>query len=273
MSKGMKIKYGTPESREKKKLAYIFRQNKELERELYNINKNILDTTVNEYMALVKPYLTDNELDKSRLIKDAQSNPNLIYKMRRLNDRIEFLSDALAKKLDKDLTKILINDYIYIFDETRLNPTLGTPNELLIRQALLRPWTEDNINYSTRIWRNRDTLVRTLKQEITTSMITGQSIDKTVKRVQSRIGQSQYNCQRLVRTETMHCYTEATKEVYRQEGVERIQILTGGAPRTCPICEAIENMGTVNLDQAELNGWLPPIHPNCRCCIIPIRKE
>lgn len=272
MSKGMKIKYGTPESREKKKLAYLFNQNKSLEKELYEINKNLLDTTVNEYVALVKPYLTEDGLNKSKLIYDAEHNPNLIYKMRRLDERIEFLSNSLAEKLDKDLTDILIRDYIYIFEETRLNPILGSPNELLVKQAIQRPWA-DGINYSSRIWKNRDILTSTLKKEITESMITGRPLNKTVKRIQDRIGQSQYNCQRLIRTETMHCYAEAAKEAYRQEGVDKIQILTGGAPRTCPICEAIENMGTVSLDEAEANNWLPPIHPNCRCCMIPIRKE
>jgi hypothetical protein len=51
---------------------------------------------------------------------------------------------------------------------------------------------------------------------------------------------------------------------------ERVNVLTAGDDRVCPICEDLEGGGPYDLDTALS---LIPAHPNCRCALIPADDE
>lgn len=87
----------------------------------------------------------------------------------------------------------------------------------------------------------------------------------------------------ISRTEVINSYTDATLNQYESVGVEGVtvksELLTAHDERVCEICEAIEEMGVFILKQirnktVEIAGKLyrikPPIHPQCRCTLLPV---
>jgi hypothetical protein len=97
---------------------------------------------------------------------------------------------------------------------------------------------------------------------------------------------------RVARTETLKASNNATNEAYKQTGYvkQKAWVVNPGA---CPECEAFEGK-TIDLDESFLRQGEsytytdadgeeqsssntyddvdnPPLHPNCRCTIIPVR--
>lgn len=80
----------------------------------------------------------------------------------------------------------------------------------------------------------------------------------------------------LARTETINAHSSATIERYRQQGVEAVglepeaAIQTAGDQRVCEQCADAAQRGPWSLDELEGSEFQPPLHPNCRCTVIPI---
>jgi len=95
----------------------------------------------------------------------------------------------------------------------------------------------------------------------------------------------------LARTEVINSYAEATLDRYERAGVDGVTVSgefsTADDSRVCPICEAIEGAThgidamrsetfTYETDDDEpdsLGGEYPvkpPVHPQCRCAILPV---
>ncbi len=105
---------------------------------------------------------------------------------------------------------------------------------------------------------------------------------RTVQRTQAEV---------LARTETINSYSEATLDRFDRAGVGGATVsgefATADDERVCPICEAIEGTtyGTDEMRSAtfafqpsdsepdHLGGEYPvkpPVHPQCRCAILPV---
>lgn len=77
----------------------------------------------------------------------------------------------------------------------------------------------------------------------------------------------------IARTELTATYAEATLNSFEEMGVEGVEVeaefATAGDDSVCPECEDLE--GQV-FGISEARGMLP-VHPNCRCALLPILKE
>lgn len=77
----------------------------------------------------------------------------------------------------------------------------------------------------------------------------------------------------IARTEMTAAYAEATLNSYEEAGVEGVEVeaevATAGDEQVCPECEDLE--GKV-FEISEARGLLP-VHPNCRCALLPVVKE
>lgn len=79
----------------------------------------------------------------------------------------------------------------------------------------------------------------------------------------------------LARTETIRAHNEAALRRYGEvlgpdaEVTARVEWLTAGDNRVCPICQGLEGV-VMGLERAR--GMIP-IHPNCRCAWIPVLRS
>lgn len=117
---------------------------------------------------------------------------------------------------------------------------------------------------------DRDTLVKIL----TDGLASGQSVPEIRTAIQAdfdNITKSQ--AQRITRTEVLRASNQASLDAYKQSGVvEGKQWLTAGADDECADYEG----DIVALDDnfygydTEFQDGDPPLHPNCRCVILPV---
>lgn len=130
-------------------------------------------------------------------------------------------------------------------------------------------WTPDKTHYSSRIWKNKAEMADTLEQGLMDAVTRGLSKDKIVDSMLSIVGNDRYKAERIVRTELTHIQNQACLDTYKKAGVEYYEFLAAMDDRTSEECEEL-NGERFRLDEACTGVNFPPIHPNCRCTIIPV---
>lgn len=136
-----------------------------------------------------------------------------------------------------------------------------------------------------------------IRQTLSEGVDNGESIPKLRARIENVYEEAtSYRAERIARTEVLRASNFATEEAYRQSGVvEAKEWLTAHDERVCPWCgpkdgEVIdlgssfaekgdtivgtnENGKRVRLNIGLMDVKAPPLHPNCRCTLIPVIKE
>lgn len=135
-----------------------------------------------------------------------------------------------------------------------------------VEEVLLFPWS--GANYSDRIWKEKGHLMLAIKEDLTQSMIQGESMYKAAARVKKRMGSTAFNCTRLARTEIMRASNEGHIKAIQEDGIEKVQWLATLDERTCDICGP-KDMKIYSLNERPTM----PAHPQCRCCWIPVISD
>ena len=82
-----------------------------------------------------------------------------------------------------------------------------------------------------------------------------------------------YNqAKRITKTELSHILVQSAVDRYKAAGIDAYQFYTVEDERTCEECGALHGQIFPFLN-AEIGENMPPIHPNCRCTILPIIEE
>ena len=133
------------------------------------------------------------------------------------------------------------------------------------------------------------TIVKNLREKLAAGMEASESLRDLRDRVQEVfVGLGNYGAERIARTETIWAWNEGAKQGYKQSGVvEKLQWVSSGDQRSCDFCLdmdgaiiGIDNSFFDKGDSYEVNDREldfeyekidhPPLHPNCRCCIVPV---
>ncbi len=155
---------------------------------------------------------------------------------------------------------------------------MNAPYEKLLRESTHK--MASNFN---------DETLEALNKTLAEGIQAGEALGDLKNRVEETYdGAKGYRAERVARTETLSASNEATNEAYRQTGYvkEKEWYVNPGA---CEECEPFSGK-TIPLDDSFLkegqsyedaNGDVhentysdvdsPPLHPNCRCTIIPVR--
>lgn len=135
---------------------------------------------------------------------------------------------------------------------------------------------------------NDETLAK-LNKTLAEGIQAGENLEKLRKRIDVVYeGAEKYRTLRVARTETLNASNEATNEAYRQTGYVKGKEWYVN-PDACELCSPFEGK-TIGLDDTyvkegesyeDANGEThensyddidsPPLHPNCRCTILPVR--
>jgi len=118
-------------------------------------------------------------------------------------------------------------------------------------------------SFSKRIWKDANKLGRTLKDTLTKGFIRGDSIDTMTKRLLERVNVSKSHARTLIRTESARVCEEATKDAYKECGIEQYIYLATLDRKTSLICQELD-MKSFPLKDAKVGENYPPMHPNCR---------
>lgn len=260
--------------RGKEKLSESFANADEVNNYLTNKYKECLIEFCGKYNELLKPYVKDGVLDAAALQKAKSTDVVFAAKYMRLLREIDMFKEKLGKPQQEKILSLLENVYkdnvIKTFTELGV-PTDGIEilNAAAVERAVKTPFTADGREFSDRIWDNLDRMNGKLRATLSESIAKGESIQKTTRKFKDIFGNTTYNTERIIRTETMAVYAKASKDSYSTLGVEEMEILAEAD--ACDICQDMANK-RVKVDEAELGIDIPPFHPFCKCCVIPVVK-
>ena len=112
-----------------------------------------------------------------------------------------------------------------------------------------------------------DEMNKQIIRELTEGIQLGESVTKLSKRLTDRVDMiGKTRATTMARTETINAFTQGAELRYAQAGIEKMEWLTANDDRVCPICGPLD--GTVF--SIKSSHPRPPIHPNCRCALIPV---
>ena len=191
----------------------------------------------------------------------------LTYRVNKNLDTLFLVTHRAVKELlEKSVTKSYNSAHTL-----KRDPSL---RDKKLYKILEQPWS--GANYSANIWNNRDKLAGIAQNEITKGIYQGKSAKKISKNISERLDASMNDIERVVRTESKHARNEASAQAYIDMGYEWYMFSSHtegkSSERTCERCREI-NEEKYRFDKRVVGENFPPLHPNCRCTIIPIVKD
>lgn len=133
--------------------------------------------------------------------------------------------------------------------------------------ALLK-YPFNGANFSDRLWKQKDHLQTQLMESLTTMMIQGTPPQNLVDAFAKKMNSKKRDAYRLLHTESSYLMSEATHAGYKEDGVEKYQILATLDSKTCGICGKLDGK-IYPVAEAVAGKNMPPFHPFCRCTDVP----
>ena len=143
----------------------------------------------------------------------------------------------------------------------------------MLQVVIGNPWCNGK-DFSERIWANREALAQTLQNEIANGLIRGEDY-KTMARVlqQKFENTSQKQAERLVFTEDTYLSNEAKIRPFeRNAAYTHYEYLCVEDHRTCETCRALSGQ-TFEISKRNAGLNFPPMHPWCRCTVMPVVED
>lgn len=137
-----------------------------------------------------------------------------------------------------------------------------------IEAVIKRPWAQDGEDFSSRIWSNKEKLVRNLHTELTQNIIRGESPQKAIDSLSKTMEVSRSQAGRLIMTESAAISSAAQKDCLKELGVEKYEILATLDGQTSEICRDMDGK-VFDMKDFKVGVTAPPFHPNCRSTTVP----
>ena len=125
----------------------------------------------------------------------------------------------------------------------------------------------DGKTYSTRIWNNKNKVAKTLKKEINDFLNGKTDVNIISKNIKNRFDVNYNISNRLVRTEIAKVQCEANEVWANEHNIKKQLFCATLDKRTSKICQSLD--GKI-YDFDDEDKKIPPLHPNCRSCLIDI---
>lgn len=133
-------------------------------------------------------------------------------------------------------------------------------------------WCADGKNWSQRVWHNVGKLQEELNSSLLDCVISGKTTKELKQQLQKDFGVSYNRAKSIVNTEMAHIQTQSAAQRYKDSGVEYYEFLADTDKSTCDICAALDGK-RFKLIEMQPGENAPPMHPNDRCCIIPVIEK
>ena len=125
----------------------------------------------------------------------------------------------------------------------------------------------DGKTYSSRIWNNKNKVAKTLKKEINDFLNGKTDVNSISKSIKYRFDVNYNISDRLVRTEIAKVQCEANEVWANEHNIKKQLFCATLDKRTSKICQSLD--GKI-YDFDDEDKKIPPLHPNCRSCLIDI---
>ncbi len=200
-----------------------------------------------------------------------QANAEMrLYNMTMKANRLELLKSQIGLELVSGFNEVeqifdgALNDRA-IAEYERLAGILGgsVSNSEKTANAIVNA-SFHNATYSDRIWMYQDMLKNELASLLQSGLIQGQNPRQLATHLRKRFGVSQYNAERLMRTELARVQIEAQKQALLAGGFKYYTFLA--LEMACKDCLALDGKH-FELEKLQPGVNAAPLHPSCRCSI------
>ena len=117
------------------------------------------------------------------------------------------------------------------------------------------------------IWHNKNQVAKTLKKEINDFLNGKTDVNTISKNIKNRFDVNYNISNRLVRTEIAKTQCEANEVWAKQHNIKKQMFCATLDGKTSKICQSLD--GKI-YDFDDEDKKIPPLHPNCRSCLIDI---
>lgn len=192
---------------------------------------------------------------------------------------LEAQIDALLRELyaidyqatgEKTMQEVYADSYYrtwYNIDQYKgFHAAFAQINPLDVEELLKYPF--NGANFSARIWKQKEYLQTQLMESLTTMMVQGKNPQTLASDFAKKMNTKKFDAYRLLHTESSFLINEATHSGYKEDGVEKYQILATLDSKTCDIC-GDKDGDVYAVDKAVVGENMPPFHCFCRCTDVP----
>lgn len=226
------------------------------------------------YGRTMKHLIADFENTYNKLLatvgEGKQPTPADLYKL----DKYWQMQGQLRKELQtlgdrqiSALSKIFEVQFFEIYNSIGIEglETFSTLDAAAVNQLINQIWVADGSSWSQRVWDNTNKLQQALNDNLIDCVVAGRKTTELKNLLQEQFGVSYNRADSIVRTELAHIQTQAAQKRYEDYGIKEVQVWADEDERRCPNC------GKFHEKKYPANGPMPiPVHPRCRCCIIPV---
>lgn len=180
--------------------------------------------------------------------------------------RLQELFQEQQEQLHDHLAGIYTDTYYQtVYAVSQQTPVLATFARIdteTVEKLLSKPWIDSD--FSSRIWADRDKLLRELETALSRSFVRGEPLQRVTKQFSERMRVAENRAKTLIYTESSHASGQAKLESYKETGVKEYDFDASLDLKTCPICAALDGM-RFKVTDAQVGVNFPPIHPICYC--------
>lgn len=126
-----------------------------------------------------------------------------------------------------------------------------------------------------------------IRDELVEGFQQGENPTEIARSITDRVDSvGKYRSTLIARTEVINAHSEGSLDHYERANVEgvslRSELITADDDRTCKICKEIEDMGVFSISEmrnkvvsvfGKAYSIKPPVHPQCRCAILPVTSQ
>lgn len=225
------------------------------------------------YLNELVEYAKDHKFDKTYRndIKLLKLKTN-ISRLQELETQIRFEIEKLNNNIDTSISDELGKVYEDGYYKTIFNndKSLGMAisfnqlNTKAIQKAISTTYMTEN--YSQVLWRNKNSLLNILNQQIPQGIILGYNPKKVASIASKKLDTNYKSTVRLVRTEYNLILNDAVGQGLHECGIDRYEIVATLDNRTSEICQEMDGK-VFETSKKEIGVNYPPFHPNCRTTV------
>jgi SPP1 gp7 family putative phage head morphogenesis protein len=226
------------------------------------------------YKTAIKRTIKDFEDTYTHLleaVKDGrQPTPADLYKLDKYWQMQAQMQKELHKLGDKQIAalgKAFESNFFEVYHSIALQgmDAFNTIDAAMVTQMVNQIWCADGKSWSSRVWGNTEKLAETLNEELINCVLNGNTSSELKKKLMQRFAVSYGNADMIARTELAHIQTQAAQKRYEDYGIKRVQVWADEDERRCELC------GKLHEKYFAIGEAMPvPVHPRCRCCIVPV---
>ena len=271
----------------KKRLKKLYQtEERRLEKEIASYYANYGVNNVIEYRALLESLsAVDRQMLYERMEDFAAKYPEYAHLMPvresiyRLN-RLEALErsvqmqqlemgikeqEAVQKHLERQAMRGFKN-MVHDLGVTNSYGVFDASYKTIAHDIVMTRWA-NGLNFSERIWGNRQKLADLLNDSIAAGFARGDVYRQMAREIRRRFDVSRKQAERLAYTEGTFVINEGKARAV-ENTFEYFSLSTAGDSKVCEVCESIQDeteAEPVRFDARIAGDNFPPLHPWCRC--------